>query len=189
MTFSSRNTERPDVELLAYGDTLPALAGPILRRSGWRGGLFVQMAPAQDPDLFVVERSDGNSAVGFILFASENYDFGGPGSNNNYLSNQVRGNESSAASGASTITIISGGAHCLFKLFETTALTGGGTRTGGAITYSLNESLKVSENGLLCNDSDVNLAAAGVTTPNVVGFCISIPSELNDFRLGLDLKF
>jgi len=189
MTFSNRNTERPDIELMIPGDTLPAKAGSTLRQNGWRGGVFVQMAPPEDPDLFVVEASDGNFAIGFILFASEDYSVGGPGSNNNYLSTQVRGNHSSAASGASTITVVSGGAQCLFKIFETTALTGGGTRTGGSITYSLNEPLKVSENGLLCNDSDVNLAAAGIAAPIVVGFCIATPIALNDFRLGIALKF
>lgn len=190
-TFSldRNNNSRPDVDLLVLGDTLPAQAGPILRQTGWRGGLFVRYVASSETDLFVVEQSDGNSVAGFLANASENNSFGGPGSNRNWTSTIQRGDAVSAAAGASTVTVISGGAHALFAVYETVALTGGGTRIGGPITYLPNEPLKISENGLLCNDTDGNLAAAGIATPQVVGFVIVAPSERSGNRLGLDLKF
>jgi hypothetical protein len=85
--------------------------------------------------------------------------------------------------------MINGGTRAYFRIYETTALVGAGTRTGTAITYTLNEDLKVSENGLLCNDSDVNLAAAGIATPVVVGIVSAVPATANDDRLCLDMKF
>jgi hypothetical protein len=186
---SLQQTDRPDVEVLTHGDRIPVLAGPTLRANGWRGGLFVRYSAPQGVDEWVVEVSDGNQAIGFILFASEDYDPSGPGSAQNYLSYQVRGNPVSAASGASVITVVSGGPRALFRIYETVALNGAGARAGGPITYTRNEDLKISENGLLCNDSDVNLAAAGVTRPLVAGFCMQVPSDRNNFRLGLDMKF
>lgn len=190
-TFSrDRNdTSRPDVIIMSLGDTLPVQAGPGLRASGWRGGLFVRYVQATDTDLFVVEQSDGNQGVGFLVNASENYDVGGGGSNRNYSSFQLRGGPVAAASGASTITIISGGPNVLFAVFETVALNGGGARAGGPITYVVGDTLKISENGLVCNDPDVNLAAAGIANPLVLGFCFAIPSEQSGDRLGMDMKF
>ena len=59
----------------------------------------------------------------------------------------------------------------------------------GPITYSLNEALKVSENGLLCNDSDGALAAAGIAVPIVVGIVSGVPNARNSDRLSVDLKY
>jgi hypothetical protein len=90
--------------------------------------------------------------------------------------------------GQNVMTIVEGGTRAYFKVFETTALAAG-TRSGGAITYILNEDLKVSENGLLCNDSDGALGAAGVTTVQVVGIVSAVPTTANGGRLCLDMKF
>ena len=141
-------------------------------------------------DDFTVEASDGTAATGFILFQSENYDpappYGtGPGSPENWIAQQPR----HGIGGQNVMTMINGGTRAFFRIYETTALVGAGTRTGTAITYSLNEDLKVSENGLLCNDSDVNLAAAGIATPVVVGIVSAVPATANDDRLCLDMKF
>lgn len=190
-TFSldRNNNSRADVDLLKLGDTFPAQAGPLLRQTGWRGGVFVQYIASNETDLFVVERSDGNTSVGFILNASEDNSYDGPGSNRNWTSQIQRGNAASAAAGCSTITIVSGGPKALFAVYETVALTGGGTRTGGPITYSPNDPLRISENGLLCNDSEANLIAAGIAAPIFVGNVIVPPSERSGNRLGLDMKF
>jgi hypothetical protein len=75
-----------------------------------------------------------------------------------------------------------------FKFYETVPLSGG-VRTSGTITYSLHDILKVSENGLLCNDSDFELDLAGVTTPVEVGIVSAVPSSINGNRLGADLKY
>jgi len=147
-----------------------------------------------DPDEdFVVEASDGTAATGFLWDESEsnppgkgvpNRRYGGqPGSVNDWTNIQYR-----STAHANVLTVVNGGTRALFRFFETVALSGG-TRSGGAITYSLNEPLKVSENGLLCNDSDVELAAAGITSPIVVGIVSAVPNERNDQRLGVDLKF
>ena len=85
--------------------------------------------------------------------------------------------------------MISGGTRAFFKAYETTALNGAGARAGGPITYNLNDSLKVSENGLLCNDPDANLVLAGVTNPTVMGIVSAVPSVANGNRLCLDMKY
>ena len=177
-----------DVELMFPGDRFPVIAGPTLRGSGWRGGQFVMYVTAGED--FTVEASDGNGAMGFLLFQSEDYDlappFGnGPGSPQNFISQQFL----NPTGGNNVVTAVNGGTRAYFRIFETVALNGAGARAGGPITYSLNEDLKVSENGLLCNDSDVNLAAAGVATPIVVGIVSAVPSAANASRLGLDMKF
>lgn len=185
---NSSTEDAGDVELMFLGDRYPVVVGPTLRSTGWRGGTFVQyVTDVQD---FTVEVSDGNLAAGFILFQSENYDLAppygnGPGSPQNFLGQQNR----SPVGGNNVVTIIEGGVRAFFKVFETVALNGAGNRVGGAITYTLNEDLKISENGLLCNDSDANLAAAGITNPQVVGIVSAIPSSSNNSRLCIDLKY
>jgi hypothetical protein len=84
--------------------------------------------------------------------------------------------------------MINGGTRAFFRVFETVALAAG-VRAGGPITYVNNEDLKISENGLLCNDSDGALALAGITTPIVVGVCSAIPAARNENRLCMDMKF
>lgn len=179
-----------DVIFQINGDKFPCTAGPILRSTGWRGGLWVKYVPPVGlVDEYVVEASDGNEATGFIGFPSENYEpgsFAGP--MNNYTGVQLRTGQGSVA-GASTITVTAGGGRMLFLVYETVALNGAGVRAGGAITYTLNEDLKISENGYLCNDSDVNLAAAGIASPLIVGKVCAVPHARNGNRLGMDLKF
>ncbi len=185
---SSSREDAGDVELMFTGDRFPVWPGPVLRSTGWRGGTYVQYVPGNVE--FTVEVSDGNSAVGFILYQSENYDpipptGNGPGSPQNFMSYQFLGNEG----GQNVVTMVSGGTRAYFKVYETVALNGAGVRAGGPIVYNLNDYLKVSENGLLCNDSDANLAAAGVTTPVVVGIVSSVPSAVNGNRLCIDTKW
>ena len=190
---SSNPSEAGDVSLMFPGDRFPVIAGPGLRASGWRGGQFVSYA-AGGAD-FLVEISDGLSAAGFLLFQAENYTPLTPGSDGvspslavgspeNWLSHQYRGGEG----GYNVATMVNGGTRAFFKVYETVALAGG-ARGGGAITYSLNEELKVSENGLLCNDSDAQMAAAGIATPIVVGIVSALPSTQNGNRLCIDMKY
>jgi len=175
------------------GDRFPCIVGPTLRTTGWRGGSYVQYVTAGDD--FTVEISDGNLAAGFLLFPSENYTLNQPGSfgvgadavvgsNANFTSAQPR----EGVGGQNVQTLVERGTRAFFKAFETTALAAG-TRSGAATTYTLNEDLKISENGLLCNDSDAALAAAGVTTPQVVGIVSAVPSARNGQRLCLDMKY
>ena len=194
MLVNSSLSEVGDAELLFPGDRFPVVAGPVLRSSGWRGGLFVQYATGTNP--FTVEVSDGSSVAGFMLFQSEFYSAlqpgsfgagGAPlvGSPQNFLSQQSR----SPIGANNVVTMVSGGTRVFFKAFETVSLVGLGTRTGANITYVLTEQVKVSENGLLCNDSDANLVAAGVATPTVVGIVSAIPTAANGNRLCIDLKY
>ena len=85
------------------------------------------------------------------------------------------------------MTMIIDGVRAFFRVFETVALVGG-VRAGGPITYSVMDRLFISENGLLCNDSTVELALAGVVTPNLVGIVSAVPSLRNDHRLGADIR-
>lgn len=186
---SSSLDDSLDVNLMHLGDRLPVLAGPSLRASGWRGGQFV-MYVTSDWE-FTVEKSDGTIAPGFLLFQSENYDLDSaaqisPGSPENFLAHQFRNPASAGTS--NVITLITGNSRALFKIYETVALNGAGVRAGGAITYALNETLAVSENGLLCNDSTANLNAAGIPTPQIVGVVSAVPSPVNGYRLGVDLN-
>lgn len=191
---NSNPSEVGDVELMFPGDRFPVVAGPTLLSTGWRGGLFVRYVTGTED--FTVEVSNGNEVAGFLLFQSERYEPLIPGSDG-VSPNQVVGSPENwiahqylaGRGGQNVTTLISGGTRAFFKVFETTALTGGGTRTGGLLTYTPNEPLKISENGLLCNDSDGNLAAAGVTTPQVVGIVSAAPSARNGNRLCLDMKY
>ncbi len=180
-----------DVELMFPADRFPVIAGPVLRSTGWRGGTFVAYATG-DAD-FTVEVSDGNTAAGFLLFQSENYSLAppygnGPGSPQNFLSQQFR----VPPGGNNVLTLIEGGTRAYFKVFETVAVNPGtGQRDGGNgnLSYSLNDNLKISENGLLCNDSDANLATVGIASPIVIGIVSAVPSSTNSSRLGVDMKF
>jgi hypothetical protein len=187
-------SEVGDVELMFTGDRFPVIVGPDLISTGWRGGQFVQYVAASRD--FTVEASDGNAACGFLLFPSEYYGALQPGSfstgadplvgsNQNWLSSQP----ANGVGGQNVVTLVEGGTRAFFKVYETTALDAFGARAGGPITYTLNEQLKISERGILCNDSDPNLAAAGVTTPQVVGIVSALPSARNGNRLGIDLKY
>lgn len=176
-----------DVELQFPGDRFPVIAGPTLLTNGWRGGIWVMYAVANDD--FTVEVSDGNSVAGFLLFQSEDYElvppYGtGPGSPENWLARQFR----SGRGGQNVATMVNGGTRAMFRMFETIALAGG-VRGGGAITYNLNDALRISENGLLCNDSDAQLALAGVTTPTNVGIVSASPSASTQNRIGADIKY
>lgn len=168
-----------DVELAFPGDRFPVTAGPILRSTGWRGGQFVQYVTGTFD--YTVEASDGEAACGFLLFQSEDYSIS---STSNWTSQQFR----SGVGGQNVLTMICGSTRALFRIFETVALSGG-TRSGGPIVYSLNEPLRVSENGLLCNDSEVELNAAGIANPITVGQCSVVPTDSNANRLGIDLKY
>jgi hypothetical protein len=186
---SQQRRDLPDDLVIEHkGDNVPVVAGPVLRASGWRGGQWVRYVPPTGVDECEVAVSDGNEVAGVLIFPSEaaapNEEFGAP---LNYTGQQVRTNQGAVA-GASVVTMMNGGGRFFYLFYETVALIGAGTRTGAPITYTLNEDLKISENGILCNDSDVNLAAAGVTNPHTVGICCSVPATRNGGRLGLDMK-
>jgi hypothetical protein len=177
-----------DLVILIKGDSLTVSAGPNLRVSGWHGGQWVRYITPTGVDEFVVEASDGNSVAGFLLFPSENYDPQNSESQANYIGTQLRTEQGSVA-GASTVAMYAGGGRFMFRHFETVALVGAGTRTGGLIAYTLHDFLKISENGLLCNDSDANLNAAGIANPVTVGMCSAVPAARNGNLLGFDLKY
>lgn len=186
--IASSTSEQNDVELMFPGDRFPVIVGPTMRANLWRGGQWVMYVTSTEGD-FSVEASDGTMACGFILFPSEDYGLtppygNGVGSNANWTSGQP----ATGVGGQNVVTMVNGGTRSFFKVFETVALAGG-TRSAGAITYTLNDTLKVSENGLLCNDSDVQLALAGIANPIVVGIVSAVPSAANLNRLGADIKY
>jgi len=181
-----------DVEVLIPGDTLPVCPGPTLRRAKWNGGVFLMFIPPIDVNDWLVEISDGTTAAGFMLSPSENYqDPRGAAGFRNWTSMQPGNREAIVfASGAATQTMIAGGGRFLFKQFETISLDAFGVRIGPPIVYSLNNRLKVSENGLLCNDPDTRLLlATGGTEVVNVGVVSNVPGARTANRLGLDHKF
>lgn len=180
-----------DLDVLKAGDKLTANAGPILRASGWRAGTWVMYATTQDPPVaeFTVEKSNGIYATGFLLYGSENYSDPRRSTYRNYTSYQNLGPFASAAAGASVVTIIANGGRYYFRLYETVALDAFGVRAGGPAVYNVNLPLKVSENGLLCQDPDaLLLLATGGTSVVEVGVCSKVPTPA-DPRLGLDDKW
>lgn len=190
----ANNDSGADVQMMIPGDRFPVVPGPILRASRWVGGLFVQFIPQIDVNDWPVEVSDGINAAGFLMFPSEDYSpagrRGGAGYRN-YTSRQPAGVDAATfASGASTQTMLSGGGRYLFVHFETVSLTGGGARTGPPAVYALNDVLKVSENGLLCNDLNASLlAATGGTSVLSIGTVCNVPGPRTAGRLGLEFKF
>jgi hypothetical protein len=180
-----------DVIIQINGDKFPTGVGPLLRASGWRGGIWVRYVdPINMVDEYVVEISDGNEATGFLVFPPEGYgavesDWG---AENNFLGQQLRTDIGSVA-GASTVTITAGGGRFLFKTHEALGLDGAGVRNVNPAPYTLNQWLFISENGLLCGDTSALLQLAGVATPQLVGTCSAIPHARNGNRVGLDLKF
>lgn len=192
MSDSARNITA-DLEVQIQGDRYSVAAGPVLQETGWVGGLFLMYVPPPvgSPDDYVVEISDGNASAGFTIFPSENYPadadwVNGWDTSQNYTSFQNRTELS--VSGSNTIVVVAGGGRFLFKYFETQQLVAG-ARTGAPIVYALSDVLKVSENGLLTNDSDVALATVGITTPQIIGICCAVPLPRNNYRLGLQLRY
>ena len=181
------NLTTDDIDVLKNGDRTPCTAGPIMRRTGWKGGTWVYYVPNDDKvSEFTVEKSDGRYVAGFVLYGSENYASARQSTYRNFTSYQNTGALASA-SGAAVLTLVNGGARILCKEFETVALAVNGQRNAGPITYNLNDPLKISENGLLCNDPDANLNAAIGANPTFVGICCKVPGT--DGKLGIDLKY
>jgi len=182
---SSDDSAKLDVELMFPGDRMPVTCGPGLLASLWRGGLWVRYVAAGED--FTVEVSDGNNSCGFLLFSSEEADPSRVGGPSDFISYQP----ATGVGGQNVMTVVNGGTRAYFKLYETRRLVAG-ARTGAPIVYTLTgtgATLKVSENGLLCNDSDVDLATVGITTPVVVGIVSAVPSVRNLNRLGADIKY
>jgi len=184
MTILSNAVSR-DVEAQLIGMRFTCMAGPALRITGWYGGIWVHFVDLPDEGDFVVEISNGNQAVGYVLAESERYGrYYEEGSPENYTSYQRK----LTNQGPNTVDVITGGGTALFRYFETVALSGG-SRSGGPITYHLNETLYISENGLLCNDSAAQLAMVGIATPIPVGLTSHLPQERDQWRLGALINY
>lgn len=188
---TSLNLTSDDLDVLKAGDKLTATAGPLMRASGWVAGQFVRYVDPQVPPVseFTVEKSDGVTAGGFVIYGSENYSDPRRSTYRNYTSYQNASSFVAVASGASVVTIMVNGGRHLFRNYETVALDAFGVRAGGPAVYSISQPLKISENGLLCQDPDaLLLLATGGTDVLIAGVCCKVPTT-NDPRLGLDLKF
>jgi len=148
--------------------------------------------PPIDVNDWLVARSDGVSAVGFLMFPSENYnDPRGAAGYRNWTSMQPANSGAQVLpSGAATQTMVAGGGRFMFKQFERISLDVAGARVGPPAVYTLNQKLKVSENGLLCNDPDARLLlATGGTETIFVGYVSAVPGARTGDRLGMDHKF
>tara|TARA_B100000424_G_scaffold156512_1_gene119644 strand:- start:509 stop:1075 length:567 start_codon:yes stop_codon:yes gene_type:complete len=186
---SLKLNETPDnLDIIRNGDRFAVTIGPILRSERWKGGTWVKyVADHSNTDSFTVERSDGVYSCGFVIYGSEDYTNARQSTYRNFTSYQNTSVMANAL-GTATLTLVAGGGRFLFKDFEQFNLDGNGDRTVPA-TYQLNEELKVSENGLLCNDGDVRLLAkTGGAKTLIVGICCLVPTEQVP-KLGLDYKF
>lgn len=181
------NITTEDLMVMKHGDRSPVTAGPVLRREKWKAGIWVKYVENENSaSEFTVERSDGAYATGFLMYGSEDYrqNAGGYRNFTSYQQTTLEG----SASGSSVLTMVMGGGRFLFTQYERFRLDGNGDRTLPA-NYQLNQILKVSENGLLCNDADADLIAKhGGQLALHVGVCCKTPTT-NDEKLGLDLKY
>jgi hypothetical protein len=184
------NLSSESVEILSTPDRFPVTISSALRNSGWLGGQFVKYVENENNvSEFTVDKSKGVYSSGFLLFGGENYSDPRTSTYRNFTSYQNMIGLPTAVGGSNVVTMISGGARCLFLNYETISLNGQGQRAGGVAQYTLNESLKISENGLLCNDPDnLLLLATGGQETLTVGFCCKTPNS-EDLRLGVDLKY
>lgn len=181
------NVTSEDLTVMKHGDRSPVTAGPVLRRTGWKAGVWVKYVENENnASEFTVELSEGVYATGFLMYGSEDYSNARQSSYRNFTSYQHTGIYASA-SGSAVLTMVMGGGRFLFTQFEEFNLDAQGNRTIPA-NYQLNDNLKVSENGLLCNDSDADLIAKhGGAAALLVGVCCKTPAS--DGKLGLDLKY
>jgi hypothetical protein len=183
------NVVKEDITVIRNGDRFRVTAGPILRRTKWKGGTFVRYVEDETAtDEYTVERSDGIGVAGFVIYGSEDYTDPQISNYRNYTSYQNAGALANA-NGTAVLTVVAGGGRFLFAEYETISLDIAGVRQGPPITYVLNQNLKVSENGLLCNDPDDRLLlATGGEETVVVGIVCKVPSSIEP-KLGLDLKY
>jgi hypothetical protein len=183
------NVVNEDITVIRNGDKYRITVGPILRRSKWKAGIFVKYVEDETAtDEYTVERSDGVDVAGFLLYGSEDYTDPQISNYRNYTSYQNAGFLANA-NGSAVLTLISGGGRFLFSEFETISLDAGGVRQGPPIVYRLNEKLKISENGLLCNDPDDRLLlATGGDETVVIGNVCKIPSSIEP-KLGFDMRY
>jgi hypothetical protein len=188
--LSDNATERPDLELLnkSASSTTPVALDLSLRTNGYPAGLFVKyIAPDNPVHDWVVVASDGITANG-LLWDMQTQDDVQRGSVNSWLAMRPATPALTAhRSGATTVTMFAGKLIAIFRNFEKVALTAAGTRTGGPAVYAVGQPLKVSENGLLCNDPDAFLlAATGGSAVVRAGTCNAAPSQTGG-RVGADV--
>lgn len=187
----SSSGEPDDLYVIKAGDKLTATAGPLMRASGWRAGQWVRYVEPQVPPVseYTVEKSDGVTAAGILMYGSENYSNPRVSTYRNYTSYQNASSFMAVSAGSSVVTILVNGGRYLTLMYETISLDAFGVRAGPPAVYTINEFLKVSENGLLCNDPDaLLLIATGGTDVITAGVCSRTPTP-NNAQLGLDLKF
>lgn len=184
------NLNYDDVTTLNGGDKFPVTVGPILRRTGWRAGIWVRYVPDEfSAAEFTVEKSNGYQAVGFLIYPSENYSNPRESTYRNFTSFQNNISPVTATGGSNVTTMLSGGTRTLFRNYETLSYNPATNKRDLPLTYTLNESMYISENGILCNDDTANLTLAlGNNEPIWIGFCSRVPTD-EDPRLGVDIKF
>ena len=186
---SLKLNETPDnLDIIRNGDRFQCTIGPILRSERWKGGTWVKyVEDKSSTDSFTVERSDGIYTCGFVMYGSEDYTNARQSTYRNFTSYQNTSPIANAL-GTASLTLVAGGGRFLFKEFEEFRLDGQGNRTIPA-NYQLNQDLKVSENGLLCNDEDARLLAkTNGTKTLLVGICCLVPTTEVP-KLGLDYKY
>lgn len=188
MSSLALNETPENLDIIRNGDRFAVTIGSALRREKWKGGTWVKYVPDESStDSFTVERSDGIYTCGFVIYGSEDYENARQSNYRNFTSYQNTSKIANAL-GTATLTLVAGGGRFLFKQFEEFNLDAQGNRTLPA-TYQLNEELKVSENGLLCNDADADLTAkTGGAKALIVGICCHVPTVQTP-KLGLDYKY
>lgn len=175
-----------DVQVLIKGDTAPAyIDASLSTKDGWRGGQWVVYTSntyGNEKNIRVVGLSDGNKAVGFILRGSNFHPNaqtpGGPDlrvSEYNY--------SSYAPLNSKIVTIAFDGSY-IFKMYEKYAFPN--RSSGTELTYNLSDSLYLSDRGLFTTFADAQ--NAGIANPVMVGFCWMIPSEDNNYSIGVDIE-
>lgn len=173
-----------DVQLLVKGMNVPVYVDDALSSEKWVGGQFVMYTSNSYvgvKNVRVVAKSDGNNACGFLLRASERHPaststYGQPAYLNEYNYSSYQPSQTRMAT-----VYLEGSA--IFKYYEKYSF-GDRTSSGTSLVYTLGLGLYISDRGLLTTYADA--IAAGIAAPVHAGSAWLVPSEDNDYRLGLD---
>jgi hypothetical protein len=174
-----------DVQVQYKGNSMPVYVDDTLSASGWRGGQWVKYISntvGNVKNVRVVDASDGVSVAGFLVRGSDFHpQIQQPGGWD--LRNSEYNYSSYKPTNTRVVTMIFEGSF-IFKVYEKFAFPN--RDSGTSLVYTWNTPVAVSDRGYLTTVADAT--ASGIVTPFVVGYVWLVPSEDNEYSLGVDMR-